>query len=110
LGLRPRIGYIVPMGDKLSFWPRAGVEYLNVSSSDVGSGSGSVTQFAVNVERCWSSRREPLRLHGRPEVDIPISGEQTTTSTPTGGGASTSTRVDSAMFQVGLSAGMLGHF
>src|ERR1019366_6288545 len=43
-------------------------------------------------------------------VDIPTSGGQTTTSTPTGGGAATSTRVHSAISQLGLSAGMLGHF
>lgn len=33
-GVAPRVGYIIAMGDKVSFWPRAGVEYNNVSSSD----------------------------------------------------------------------------
>jgi hypothetical protein len=110
-GVAPRVGYIFPIGDKLSFWPRAGIEYLNVSSSDVGNGSGSVTQFAVNVEAMLVV--SPWNHFGftvGPTVDIPISGEQTTTSTPNGGGTSTSTRVSSSMFQVGMSAGMLGHF
>ena len=49
-GIAPRVGYVIPMGDKLSFWPRAGIEYHDVSTSNVGAGSGSVTQFAIDVE------------------------------------------------------------
>jgi hypothetical protein len=110
-GVAPRIGYIIPMGEKLSLWPRVGVEYHNVSSSDVGSGSGSITQFALEAEAMLVI--SPWNHFGftvGPTIDVPITGEQTTTSTPTAGGTSTSTRVDSAMFQFGLSAGMLGHF
>jgi hypothetical protein len=111
-GIAPRIGYIFPMGDKLSFWPRAGVEYHDVSSSNVGAGSGSITQFAFDAEAMLVI--SPWHHFGftvGPTVDVPITGEQTTTSAPTNGGAtSTSTRVDSAMFQFGLSAGMLGYF
>jgi hypothetical protein len=110
-GVAPRVGYIIPMGDKLSFWPRAGVEYHNVSSSDVGSGSGSTTQFAFDAEALLVI--SPWNHFGftvGPTVDVPITGEVTTTSATTAGGTSTSTRENSAMFQVGLSAGVLGHF
>jgi opacity protein-like surface antigen len=108
-GVAPRVGYIFPMGDKLSLWPRAGVEYHNVSSSDVGNGSGSITQFAFEAEAMLVI--SPWNHFGfmvGPTVDVPITGEQTTAGNT--GGMPTSTRVDSAMFQVGLSAGMLGHF
>lgn len=108
-GVAPRVGYIIPMGDKLSFWPRAGVEYHNVTSSDIGQGSGSITQFAIEAEALLVI--SPWNHFGftvGPTVDIPVSGEQTSTTTT--GTTSVSTRVDSAMFQVGLSAGMLGHF
>ena len=79
--------------------------------SDVGNGSGSITQFALEAEAMLVI--SPWNHFGftvGPTIDVPITGEQTTTTTPTAGGTSTSTRVDSAMFQFGLSAGMLGHF
>ncbi len=102
-GIAPRVGYVIPMSDKLSFWPRAGVEYNNVSSSD---GSLSVTQFAVDLEAMLVI--SPWNHFGftvGPTADIPITGKQTLSA---GGGGSTS--VDSSMLQVGLTAGMLGHF
>ncbi|HEY8041130.1 MAG TPA: hypothetical protein VIF15_15090 [Polyangiaceae bacterium] len=109
-GVAPRIGYVFPLSEKLYLWPRAGVEYHNVSTSDVGNGSGSVSQFAVEVEAMLVV--SPWRHFGfqvGPTADIPVTGSQTVTSTSTGG-TSTSTKVDSAMLQIGLSAGMLGHF
>ena len=113
-GLAPRVGYVIPLGDKVYLWPRAGVEYYNVTSSDVnGSGSGSVQQFAIDVEAMLVI--SPWNHFGftiGPTVDIPITGEQTSATTSTTGMTTTTstTKVDSAMFQVGLSAGMLGHF
>ena len=107
-GIAPRVGYIVPMGDKASFWPRAGVEYHSVTSSD---GSVAVNQFAVEVEAMLVI--SPWNHFGftvGPTADIPISGKRTIAVPGTGGAAATSTSVDSAMLQVGLSAGMLGHF
>jgi opacity protein-like surface antigen len=113
-GIAPRVGYIIPMGDKLSLWPRAGIEYHNVSySSDVGSASSSVNQFAIEAEAMFVI--SPWNHFGfmvGPTLDAPISGEQTSVvSTTTGTTTTTSeVRVDSKMWQVGLSAGMLGHF
>ncbi|HEY3815956.1 MAG TPA: hypothetical protein VGL81_02240 [Polyangiaceae bacterium] len=115
-GVAPRVGYVIPFGDKLYFWPRAGVEYYDVSTSNVGNGSGSIQEFAIDVEAMLVV--SPWTHFGftvGPTVDIPISGEQTTTAAiPTGTTMATTTtttsRLDSTMFQVGLSAGMLGHF
>jgi hypothetical protein len=107
-GIAPRVGYIVPMGDKLSFWPRAGVEYNSVTSND---GSVTQTQFAVDVEALLVI--SPWNHFGftvGPTADIPISGKTTVPSGATGGAASTTSSVDATMLQVGLSAGMLGHF
>ena len=111
-GVAPRVGYIIPLGDKLSVWPRAGVEYHNVSTSDVGSGSGSITQFSLEAEAMLVlSPWNHFGFQVGPTADIPLTGSQTVTGTGTGTGGTTSTaKVDSAMFQVGLSAGMLGHF
>lgn len=105
-GIAPRFGYIIPIGDKLSFWPRAGIEYNNVSSSD---GSLSVTQLAVDLEAMLViSPWDHFGFTVGPTADIPIYGKQTLTAAAGGGGGSTS--VNSSMLQVGLSAGMLGHF
>jgi hypothetical protein len=103
-GIAPRVGYIIPMGDKLSFWPRAGIEYNSVSSSD---GSLTVTAFAVDLEAMLVI--SPWNHFGftiGPTADIPITGKQTVTS----GSGTSSSQVDSSMLQIGLSAGMLGHF
>jgi hypothetical protein len=111
-GVAPRIGYIFPMSDKLSFWPRAGVEYNNVGLSNVGQGSQSIIQFAFVAEALLVV--SPWNHFGftvGPTLDAPISGEQTRTNTATGNvTTTTTTRVDSAMWQVGIAAGMLGHF
>ena len=113
-GVSPRVGYVVPLGDVLSLWPRAGVEYHNVSSSSVnGSVSPSVDQFAIDVEAMLVI--SPWNHFGftvGPTIDIPVSGKSTSTSgtgTGTTGGA-TGASFDSTMFQFGVSAGMLGHF
>jgi hypothetical protein len=103
-GIAPRVGYIIPMGDKVSLWPRAGIEYNSVSASD---GSLSVTAFAVDLEAMLVI--SPWNHFGftiGPTADIPITGKQTVTS----GSGTSSSQVDSSMLQIGLSAGMLGHF
>jgi hypothetical protein len=112
-GVAPRIGYVIPMGDKLSLWPRVGVEYYNVQESNVGAGSQSVTEFAFEAEALLVI--SPWNHFGfvvGPTLDAPFTGEQTSTNTATAGAMTTTTtqRMDSAMWQVGVSAGMLGHF
>jgi len=113
-GIAPRVGYVVRMGDLLSFWPRAGVEYHNVGTSSVnGSASSTITQLSVEAEALFVI--SPWNHFGftvGPTADLPITGKSTQTSTGTGVGGTTtvSTSVDSAMLQIGISAGMLGHF
>ena len=96
------------MGEKLSLWPRAGVECHSVTSSDA---SVAVNQFAVEVEALLViSPWDHFGFTVGPTADIPISGKRTISGAGTGAGATTSTSVDSSMLQVGVSAGMLGHF
>jgi hypothetical protein len=113
-GVAPRVGYIIPLGDKIYLWPRLGVEYHNVSTSDVGNGSGSITQFAFLAEAMVViSPWDHFGFQVGPTADIPISGTQTSTSAPTGMGGTTTTTTtteSSAMLQIGISAGVLGHF
>jgi len=113
-GFAPRIGYIVPLGHLVSFWPRVGMAYYNVSSSSVsGAVSPSVTQLAFEAEALFVI--SPWRHFGftvGPTLDVPVTGKSTSASeTATGTtGVATATSYDSSMFQVGVSAGMLGHF
>jgi opacity protein-like surface antigen len=113
-GIAPRIGYVVPLGDALSLWPRAGVEYHNVSaSSDNGSPSPSVDQFAIEAEvMLVISPWNHFGFTVGPTLDVPVTGKSTSGSAMGTGttGAATATSFDSAMFQVGVSGGMLGHF
>jgi hypothetical protein len=108
-GVAPRVGYIIALGDKVSLWPRLGVEYHNVSTSDVGSGSGSITQFALEAEAMFVvSPWDHFGFQVGPTADIPFTGSQTVNATS--GGTTSSVKVDSSMLQLGVSAGMLGHF
>jgi hypothetical protein len=44
LGLAPRVGYLFPMSDKLSFWPKASVGYFQSSTPNSIGTSASVSQ------------------------------------------------------------------
>ena len=106
-GLAPRVGYIAPLGDTLSLWPRAGIEYHNVNASSV------ITQFSIEAEvMLVISPWNHLGFTVGPTVDVPVTGKSSSASaTGTGTtGPATATHFDSAMFQIGFSAGMLGHF
>ncbi len=112
-GVAPRIGYVIPLSETISLWPRAGVEYHDVSSSSVNGREGpSVTQWSVELEAMLVIF--PWKHFGftvGATADIPITGKTTSQSqTGTGVAGVATTKVDSAMLQIGASAGMLGHF
>ena len=58
-GVAPRVGYIVPIGDVVAFWPRVGIEYHKEDASTVHNSAGGITltsgggqeyQLAADVE------------------------------------------------------------
>jgi opacity protein-like surface antigen len=113
-GVAPRVGYILAIGDMVSLWPRAGVEYHDVSSGTVTnngntSGGSSFTQLALDVDALLVIT--PVNHFGitiGPGAAIPLTGN--TSSTSTIAGQTTTTSRDSAMWWVGLNAGLLGYF
>jgi opacity protein-like surface antigen len=112
-GVAPRVGYVVPLSEVLSLWPRAGVEYHNVSASSVnGKASPSANQFSLEAEvMLVVSPWNHFGFTVGPTIDVPVSGSTTSPAgMGTGTGGATTASVDTAMFQVGASAGMLGHF
>lgn len=110
-GIAPRVGYVFPLTHMLSVWPRVGVGYQSASSSSVnGAPSQSQSQFAFGGDAMLViSPWNHLGFTVGPTIDVPISGKSSVMST-NAAGASTTTSVDSALFQFGISAGMLGHF
>jgi opacity protein-like surface antigen len=112
-GVAPRVGYIVSLGDTVSLWPRAGVEYHNVSASSVnGQASPSITQFSIEAEvMLVISPWNHFGFTVGPTLDVPVVGKSTSSAAMgTGTTGASATSIDSAMLQVGVSAGMLGHF
>jgi hypothetical protein len=113
-GVAPRVGYILAIGDMVSLWPRAGVEYHDVSSGTVTnngstSGGSSSTQLALDVDALLVIT--PVHHFGitiGPGAAIPLTGKASNTSTFAG--QTTTTSRDSAMWWVGLNAGLLGYF
>ncbi len=112
-GVAPRVGYVIRLGEKLSVWPRAGVEYHHVSLS--GDAYGTVTiaeQFALDLEAMLVySPWDHVGFTVGPTADIPISGSERVESASTfGTPALSSTEPQLGMLQVGLSASMLCYF
>ncbi len=117
LGIMPRVGYILPLGDVAAFWPRVGLSYSHVSidspEETVGgvttSSSTSQSQLAVHVEPMFTlSPVNHFAFTLGPVVDIPLTGKVKSESTRNGVTASESN--DSSQFHFGLTAGILGHF
>jgi hypothetical protein len=117
------VGYVVPFSPTVALWPRAGVAYTNLSTSSVTSSSGgtsftspggSIWQLAVELDAMlvitpWSHFGFTIG----PTADIPLAGKSkssTSSSSGTGPTTTTTTSVNVSMLQVGLGAGLLGHF
>lgn len=114
IGLAPRVGYILPLGDVFAFWPRLGFGFYSVSTSSENQVAGVVTTtrttdtlFSLDVDPQFVLvPTEHFFLHFGPVLNIPLSGtrsQETTTGTRT-----TETSVDTSLFNLGLSAGIGG--
>jgi hypothetical protein len=106
-GVAPRIGYLIPAGDILVFWPRAGIEYHAVASSTVlvnngATGGSSVNLLAADLEANlvftpWQHFGFVLNWFSA----IPITGSTQVRDAPS---------VDASDLSIGLSVGLLGYF
>lgn len=115
-GFSPRVGYVIPLASHvLYFWPRAGISYNNLGTSsvtvdNVTTPGGTLWQVAATVEAMFVIT--PWTRHFGftvgPTVDIPIAGKES--STTTNNGVTTTTSLNETMWQVGLQAGLVGHF
>jgi len=116
-GLTPRVGYVLPLTDMFSFWPRAGFSYYTATAkqttTDAGGNSTTVTasehQPSIDLDPQIVFTPIPhLGFTAGLTLDIPIAGG---VSTSTEGGGQTNTTTNSAsVLYLGLTVGMLGYF
>jgi len=114
IGLAPRVGYILPLGDIFAFWPRLGFGFYSVSTSfETVNGQGAVQNNSV-TDTLFSLDLDPqfvlvplehFFIHGGPLVNVPISGTRSRSST-----AAPTVSYDASLFNIGLSLGLGGWF
>ncbi len=116
-GLAPRVGYILPIGDTFAFWPRGGLSFNDVGISTptitnpagrvTGGGSGTVTQWAIDLEPTFVFTPFPhMGITGGAALDIPFAGSQSATNPVNG----TTISVPSTQLHFGLNLGLLVWF
>ena len=114
IGLAPRVGYILPLGDIVAFWPRLGFGFYSVSGSrEIVTGAstttirGTDTLFSLDLDPQFVLvPYEHFFIHGGPVVNIPISG--TRSEARTTGARTDETSTDASLFNLGLSLGIGG--
>lgn len=121
-GIAPRVGYMLHLSDRLSFWPRGGMTLGYFSASpDVG-------PTGVGVTVSQSTRYVPLWVNIEPTLvinierhfaftvgiigDLPLTGGATTETTTTTGSTTVTRTVDSKLTQLIIAAqvGVMGTF
>jgi hypothetical protein len=107
--LLPRIGYLIPIGDRFAIWPRGGIGYAYRGTSSLtgvggrGGGGGFVTNkesfsalvIDVNVDFLFRIN-ETFFLVGAPEVGASLGGSHTNTQ----GGIQRSSNANVLQFSV----------
>lgn len=103
----PRIGYVAHLAPSLSFWPRAGISIIYVSSSASTSGGVDISQtsdlIAGTVEAPLVFTVAPrVAFTFGPTFDISFSGSRS--QTPAGSGTTT---IDEKVMEIGAQAGLV---
>ncbi len=115
IGLVPRIGYILPLGEHFAFWPRAGFGFYSVSfKADTTANNGVIsttkasdTAFSLDLDPQFAIiPTEHFFITVGPIVNIPIAGSRSTSTTV--GATTTEVENDTSIFHLGLTAGLGG--
>lgn len=116
-GLAPRVGLTLNLGDRVSFWPRAGLTfgYTSASPLSVGATSTSASYLTLSLNLEPTLVYMPATHFGVTAMvfgDIPLVGNVTSKSTTTVGATTTETTTESTFKQLvfGLQFGVLGRF
>lgn len=62
----PRVGYDIPLSDKVSLWPQIGVDYRHVDNSTGGSGSSTGGSSGTSFNTVAFAAVAPLLIHPIP--------------------------------------------
>jgi len=117
--LAPRVGYILPLTDMISFWPRGGISFNlvhvgfpdEVRNNVTTSSSLNTTLWAIDLEPIFVlSPVEHFGIYAGPVIDIPLTGNQKQSATVTPPGQTTEINRDYSSFHFGITAGLLGWF
>jgi hypothetical protein len=113
-GLAPRVGYILPLGEFLAFWPRGGFAFYSVhdrsteeNNNVTTTNTNSDTLFALDLDpQLAIVPTEHLFFTAGPLVDIPLSGSRKFESS-TGSRTDSESR-DLSIFHLGISVSLGG--
>ncbi len=113
LGFAPRVGYVVPLGRQLAFWPRAGIAFYSVKSQREVTSNLGVTSSATETDTIFSLDLDPqlvwtplphVLVHAGPLANLPFTGAHETAFAQ---GAEVKERSDDlTIFHFGVSAGL----
>lgn len=114
IGIAPRVGYVLPLGDIVAFWPRAGIGIYSVSGS-LDQTNGNTVTTVKQTDTLVSLDLDPqlvivplehFFVHAGLLVNVPITGSRSSSSTT--GGTTIDRTDDASVFHMGLSAGIGG--
>lgn len=110
-GLAPRVGYWLALGDTISFWPRVGATF-GYTTSGTRLSSSRLTSLWLNVEPALVIEPVPrIGLTTTLVVDIPLLGDLTRSSTPSGSMTTVETTgLTLKQLSIGLQFGLLARF
>ena len=112
-GFAPRVGYVVPLGRHLTFWPRAGIAFYSVKSQREVTSNLGVTSSSAQTDTIFSLDLDPqlvwtplphVIVHAGPLANLPLTGAHETSFAQA---AEVKDRSDSlTVFHFGISAGL----
>lgn len=117
VGVQPRVGYILPIGDVLALWLRGGFAFYSVSSktSDTNNQGVEITQkdsgtlFSLDLDpQLMIVPMEHFFINVGPLINFPLAGSLDHTTS--GGGTTVTTSNDLTQWHIGISAGLGGWF
>ena len=116
VGVAFRAGYVLPLGQSIAFWPRAGLAGYSLSSKSTTTNNNQ-TSTTSNTDTAFSIDLDPqfvwvpiphFFVHAGPLVNIPIAGKRSQTTDQ--GNSTVDVSNDLHIFHIGLSAGLGGWF
>lgn len=116
IALGPRVGYILPLGDLLAFWPRGGFSFYSLKSTTEDTDNNGTTRdtnrataFSLDLDpQLVITPIEHFFFNVGPLVNIPITGSVTRERVR--GATTTSVENDLSLWHIGITAGLGGWF